>query len=158
MYGPGLLRYLRDNLPPQQFEQIRVALPPGPPFVGGSNLVIMKHMTSIHRLQVIKLIAHLTSPPVQQEYAQLIGALPARSDVFNTEPWSTNPLLQMFASALHQGRSLPVTTLWSVISDRMDQIFAEVWSVIQANPNENLEQVIVPRMQQLAQRIDVMLE
>ena len=75
--GPWILSNLRGQAQlAGLLPQLGIALPPGPSFVGGMNLVVWQHTRD--EQECIELIRHLVAPQAQIEYCPLIGLMPAR--------------------------------------------------------------------------------
>jgi ABC-type glycerol-3-phosphate transport system substrate-binding protein len=70
MAGPWLSVNLKErNLSADRLAQIRIALPPGPPFVGGTYLVVWQHTR--YSSETLDLIRYLTRPQFQAEFCPL---------------------------------------------------------------------------------------
>ncbi|MGC9358062.1 MAG: extracellular solute-binding protein, partial [Anaerolineae bacterium] len=80
--GPWLLSLHPD----ERIDQVGVTSPPGPPFIGGSHLVVWKHVG--YAPNALRLVRHLTSLRFQSTFGTLNTLLPARLKAFealNTE-------------------------------------------------------------------------
>lgn len=102
---------------PEKTADWEVALPPGPPFVGGSNLVIWKH--SYQAQPALKLIRFLTSQSAQVTYTPRVGLLPVRLETFSLPGFVNDPLYQRAAEGLRSGRSFPAIRIWGLIEDKL---------------------------------------
>ncbi len=143
------LLYHQDH--PEETADWEVALPPGPPFVGGSNLVIWKHS---HQAQhALKLIRFLTSAATQVAYTSCIGLLPVRLSTFSSPGFIQDPLYQQAAQALRSGRSFPAIRVWGLIEDKLinalDQIWQELFSPSAPEIDQLLDKYLVPLARQL---------
>ncbi|RPJ50717.1 MAG: extracellular solute-binding protein, partial [Methanobacteriota archaeon] len=69
--------------------RIGVTLPPGPSFVGGSNLIIWKSARNPEA--AFKLVRFLTQTQSQTQYARMVGLLPARLEAQQAEPYASDP-------------------------------------------------------------------
>jgi multiple sugar transport system substrate-binding protein len=158
MTGPwDLNTFQQHDLDSAALSLVGVALPPGPPFVGGSNLVVLQHMPARYERTAIDLISQLVSPQVQLEYAQIMGLLPVRMDVLSELEQSGDPKMQMYLHALSSGRTIPNVPLWSVIEERMMDVFGQIWRDIQAQPEADLETIIADHLEPLVKRLNRML-
>jgi multiple sugar transport system substrate-binding protein len=137
-------------------DQIGVALPPGPSFVGGSYLAIWKH--SRKPAAALQLIRFLSQTTAQLTYSQRVGLLPARLAALEAEPFSTDPLWQLVVTGLKQGRSFPVMRSWGLIEERLTREFGSIWAEILAKPKSNLDQVIADHMNALTKQVELVLE
>ncbi len=149
--GPWLFELLTR----EQHEDVHVALPPGRAFVGGSHLVMWKHTRK--RDAALKLIRFLTQKEAQITYAQRIGLLPAQAAALASAPYSTDPLWQVTASGMGNGRGFLVTRTWGLMEDRLTNEFAALWKDSFTQPDQALEAVIARRLEPLAKRLDLVL-
>jgi multiple sugar transport system substrate-binding protein len=136
-------------------ERIAVALPPGPSFVGGSNLIVWKHCRNPET--AVKLIRFLTRIPAQASYGQFIGLLPARLAGLQTEPFSSDPYWQTAVRGLMSGRTFPTIRLWGLVEDRLAAAFRSVWSDLLADPSADPRAALVQHLSPLARRLDPLL-
>lgn len=135
--------------------RIGFASPPGPPYIGGSNLMVWKH--SRHPQAAIELIRFLATPEAQAEYANRLGYLPARLDALNLPPFSTDRHYQAIVAALHQGRSYPNFPRWALMEDSLAVGFGQVWSDVLTHPGDPLRYLITRRLEPVSRRLDAIL-
>ena len=133
--GPGTT--LLQNTPPELRSQLAVAMPPGPPYVGGSSLIIWRYTR--HEQAALDVVRYLTSPEAQVEYAQKIGYLPVRNDALTRPPYSTDYMFRSFALALEKGRIFPNIKLSGLLEDRLSTVLDQVWRNVYANPKLDLQ-------------------
>ena len=136
-------------------EEIHVALPPGRAFVGGSHLVVWKHTRQ--REAALKLLRFLTQKEAQVSYARRIGLLPAQVDALASPPYSTDPLWQVTASGMQNGRGFLITRAWGLMEDRLTNEFAALWKDILTQPDLVLAAAVARRLEPLAKRLDLVL-
>ncbi len=136
-------------------EQIRTALPPGIPFVGGSNLVIWRHSRQ-DRL-AFELVKYLTSQATQIAYSPHARSLPVRLDALASPPFSTGPLYKSIVEALKSGRSYQVNRLWGMVEERLIAEFNQIWLEIFADPAVDLDALLEQHLQPLAERLNTVL-
>jgi multiple sugar transport system substrate-binding protein len=159
MSGPWFMAALRQqNAGDEVYTKLGIALPPGPSFVGGSNLVIMRHIVPSAERTAVALVEFLTSPEILHEFSLLAGTLPARLDVLRQPPFSTDPYYQVFAEALRRGRSLPTISLWAMVEENLVSAFGTIWERLQENPKQPVERVILELLEPLAARLNRTLE
>jgi multiple sugar transport system substrate-binding protein len=153
---PGLLHAAASGGPDTAAaDQIRTALPPGVPFVGGSNLVIWKH-TRQEKL-AFELVKFLTSQATQSAYSPHARSLPVRLDALSHPPFSTNPLYQSVVEALKSGRSYQINRLWGMVEERLIAEYNQIWAARFGDPSADLETVLEQHLQPLAERLNVVL-
>jgi len=135
--------------------RIGFASPPGPPYVGGSNLMVWKHTR--HPKAAINLIRFLVTPEAQAEYANRLGYLPARLDALKLPPFSTDRHYQAIIAVLHQGRSYPNFPRWALMEDSLAVGFGQVWMDVLTHPGEPLRYLISRRLEPVSRRLDAIL-
>jgi multiple sugar transport system substrate-binding protein len=140
---------------PQAIDKLGVALPPGPPYVGGSNLVIWKHTRQ--KDAALRLIRTLISPDVQASFCQHIGLLPTRLEALQRPPYSTDPRYQMLAQAAQSGRSYPTLLRWGLIEENLSRTLMQIWSDLAANPQSDLGVLLSQRIDPLMKRLNSLL-
>jgi len=156
--GPWMLSLMRagsETVAPQVIANLGVALPPGIPFVGGSNLVIWQH--TYWQQEAAALVRYLADREVQGTYVQRSGQLPVRIDILSLPPFTTDPLHQVLSQALKTGRSFPSTTLWGLVEDKLTAAFKQLWAEVLADPDLDLDAAIGHHLDPLAQRLDLTL-
>ncbi len=147
------LEALRDT--PHIIDQLSVALPPGPPYVGGSNLVIWKHTRQ--RDAAMRLIRSLISPDVQVSFCQHVGLLPTRLEALLHPPYSTDPRYQVLAQAARSGRSYPTLLRWGLIEENLSRTLTQIWSDLATNPHSDLDMLFAQRIDPLVKRLNNLL-
>jgi ABC-type glycerol-3-phosphate transport system substrate-binding protein len=133
---------------------LKASLPPAPPFVGGSNLVIMQHISPRYEQSALELILRLISEPFGQDYFYVTGYLPVQSNVLTSPPFTEDPHLHVFAEALRIGRSIPNTIRWGIVEDELVKVFATIWTTIKAKPDEPLRPLLERQLEPLAKRLN----
>lgn len=144
---------LRDT--PHMIDQLGVALPPGPPYVGGSNLVVWKHTRQ--RDAALRLMRSLTNPDIQVNYCQQIGLLPIRLEALQRPPYSTDPHYRVLAQAAQSGRSYPALLRWGLIEENLSRTLMQIWSDLAAHPNSDLDALFAQRIDPLVKRLNNLL-
>jgi multiple sugar transport system substrate-binding protein len=154
--GPWLLADLRGREEfASQKAKIGIALPPGPSFVGGTNLVIWQHTRS--ESECIEMIRYLVSPQVQNEICLASGHLPVRMEALADPVYTADPHLKVLVEALHTG-CVPITfPLWGMVEDKLSASFVQVWSELFAQRHDRLEVILSRHLEGLARRLDLLL-
>jgi multiple sugar transport system substrate-binding protein len=156
MMGPsGWLAELRQHEEPDTTARLGVALPPGPSMVGGSNLVVWKHTR--REREAVELVQALTSRQAQVEYCQRSGHLPARLDALTEPPFSTDPHYRVLIRAVESGRPFTLISLGGLLEDKLMGTLNQIWASIAANPDQELDAIIVQHLEPLAQRLELAL-
>jgi multiple sugar transport system substrate-binding protein len=153
---PGLLRALSSGAAvPEVAANTGTALPPGVPFVGGSNLVVWQH--SRQQKLAFELVCFLTSQPVQIDYSQQARSLPVRLDALASAPFSTDPLYKSVVDALKMGRSYQVNRLWGMIEEKLVAELNLIWAEILTQPPADLDALLMQHLKPLAETLDLVL-
>jgi hypothetical protein len=63
----------------------------------------------------------------------------------------------MAITGLKSGRTFPVTRSWGLMEDRLTTALSVLWADALAQPNADLEALILKRLEPLAQRLDLVL-
>jgi multiple sugar transport system substrate-binding protein len=152
--GPWLFKAAREQHPGLS-QQLGVALPPGPSFVGGSHVVVWRH--SRRQEAALELVHYLSQPEVQASHSEHVGLLPARVEAFALEPFASDPLWQVAIRGLKTGRSFPVTRAWGLMEDRLTTELNRIWETVLGEPGQDVNAAIARRFAPLAQRLDLVL-
>jgi multiple sugar transport system substrate-binding protein len=155
---PGLLNTLLKNPLPgagMPAAAVRTALPPGVPFVGGSNLIVWQHSQN-HKLAV-ELVRFLTGQQNQITYSQKARSLPVRLDALTGRPFATEPLFHPAVEGLKLGRSYPTSRLWGLMEEKLIAELNEIWDELFANPVLDLDLALEEHLHPLGKRLDAIL-
>jgi multiple sugar transport system substrate-binding protein len=158
--GPWLLNYLRNaSLPESLIEQVGVALPPGPSFVGGTVFVIWQHTRQPHK--ALELIKYLSKDEFQIEFCKSTGLLPVRQDLWTEELLNTNKYMPIFLKGIQEGRGLPPIPLWGMIEERLTNTFGAIWNDIYSTPKpmkpEAIHGILAKHLEPLDVRLNMAL-
>jgi multiple sugar transport system substrate-binding protein len=151
---PGLLNTLIKS-PPAGAAVVRTALPPGVPFVGGSNLVVWRHGHN-HKLAV-ELVRFLIDQQNQIAYSQQARSLPVRLDALTGRPFATDPLFQPAVEGLKLGRSYPTSRLWGLMEEKLIAELNEIWDKLLTDPALDLDLTLTEHMHPLGRRLNAIL-
>ncbi|MEP6985515.1 MAG: extracellular solute-binding protein [Chloroflexota bacterium] len=157
MSGPWFTERLRSHLHGSPaLAQIRTTLPPGPTFLGGTNLVMLSHTPASSERSAIELIKRLVSRSTQEQFYDSFGMLPVRSDVISNVLASDDPLSSCYMNASLYGRSYPSVVRWGLIEERLVEDFAAIWVDIQTSQRP-AKDIIHERLERAAQSLDLVL-
>ena len=157
MGSPNLLRIVKQHYAnhPEKLCDLGVALPPGPPYVGGSNLLVWAHTR--HERQAVNLVQKLVSKEFQSAFCQKSGYLPIRLDVLSEPPYTTDPHLRVIVEALKSGRGYPSLRRWGLVEERLSIVFDRIWSTLFKNPDIGLETTL-EQLMTLSDRLEITLK
>jgi multiple sugar transport system substrate-binding protein len=155
--GPWFLHSIKQGgLAPHWLRLVGVALPPGPPFIGGLKLVVWSH--TLVEQAALDLVRYLTSVQAQAEYAPLTGMLPVRQDAMSAPLYVRDERYGVFFQALRKGRSLLPISLWGLIEERLAATFNRIWDSLFANPDQSVEALLSSQLTPVARRLDLTLK
>ena len=145
----------RQDAAPEVIANTGMALIPGIPFVGGSNLAIWEHTR--HSKEALELVRFMSSQPVQATTVPQAGLLPVRLDVLNDAPFTTDPLYQVVGQSLKTGRGLRATYLWGLAEAKLVATLSELWADTFAAGTADQESIIANHLEPLARVLDRVL-
>lgn len=140
--GPWFLTTLR-NVSAEILPDVGVAPVPGVPYVGGTNLVIWRH--TLNTPAAAALLNHLTSAEVQRYFFKTTGTLPARIEVLESEPFTSDPHYQALARSLKSGRTIKIIYRWAAVEQRLVRMLTQLWSDLAQDPRLDLETEVASR-------------
>lgn len=140
---------------PEVEAQTRYTLPPGVPYLGGSQLVIWKHTRQ--PASVLALVNYLASAEVQQQFSQSTGLLPTRLDVLSQETFQHDPFYQRVTEGLKQARAFPVFPLWGMVENRLTEAFTAIWGEILSSPTPDIHAIVDKHLFMTAKRLNATL-
>jgi len=133
-------------------ENMRQALLPGVPYIGGSHLVIWKHTRYVE--QALALIRYINSADAQARLVQTSGLFPTRLVVLTREPFHSNPFYQMAAEGLQAGRAFPTFSLWGLVENKLTEAFTAIWEDILSNPEADIRGLVDGHLNNAALRLN----
>jgi multiple sugar transport system substrate-binding protein len=156
--GPWFLKsMILRGATPQDLENLGVALPPGPPFLGGSNLVIWQRVKEESIDAALSWVAHLTSPSVQREVCNTTGLMPVLSDALNEPPYSTDAHYSVFKKAIERGQTLPRIARWGSLEEELVRAVGNIWSDLNEDPRLEVNATVRHYLTPVARHFDRVL-
>lgn len=129
-----------------------IALPPGAPFAGGSNLVLWKNTRN--EQDGLELIRYLTGRNAQTTYPLQVNHLPARQEVLDQPPYATDSILSGFVRLVNAARPFPAIQLGGLLETLYCTSIARIWKRIAHDPQLNLKDAINSEMSLLSRRYE----
>jgi multiple sugar transport system substrate-binding protein len=154
--SPDLLFQIKNGKTSENVSQnTGIAVQPGIPFVGGSNLVIWKHVPPAQEAVAVELIRYLTSPANMMTQFQDAGYIPANLDALNQVELDQTyvPLTQ----SLKTGRAFKRVPLWGLVEDKLVKALNHIWQTIFVTPEPNIDQIIENALLPLEERLNITL-
>ena len=159
MNGPWVWSALYQNRSQtNDVEKIGVALPPGPPFLGGAALMISNHARGdiIEPAQV--LLDILTSASAQRRLHDLRGMLPVHREVLNDAPFNSDENFRAMSNAMSAARYLPSATIWGPLESSLIRAFGLIWGTLKGGGRNVKPGLLERHLEPLARRFDRMIE
>jgi len=149
--GPWTLTHLQNHPTAHALMPLLgITLPPGPPFVGGSVLVVWDHSRMVK--EALELVRFLCAPDFQTQLSSRTGLLPVRIESWaETMPQSQH--YQVLNNALSLGRPMPMVRLWGMIEEKLTIAFNQVQTTLDENPGADVEKTIRLYLTPLADRL-----
>lgn len=159
MGGPWMMNHLRTMQPDDMVRRVKIALPPGPPFVGGTVLVLWNHNRDLST--AIELIRALFMNPFYSRFCMATGHIPVQVNFADEEYMRLNHNLPMLQKAISVGRGLEHHPLWGMVEERMIKAFGLAWQDIYSTPSlptsAEIARIIDDRIIGTARRVNLTL-
>lgn len=139
-------------------KEIGVAMiPTGPsgdyPFVGGSNLTILK--SSKHADAAVKLVQFLASKKAQSDYAAVTGDLPATNE--GQAGLVSNPMYKVFVDSAKAGKSYPAIAAWGPIESALQKNIGLLWDDVAGVNGTFQPSMVKTRLDAAAQEVNTII-
>lgn len=121
------------------------------PFVGGSNLVVMK--STKNQEAAVKVVQYLASKKAQLDYADITGNLPATREGQSDARYTGDPLYKVFLESLKNGRSYPAVAAWNGIEEAVKKNLSVLWDDVAAGKTNTVKD----RLDAAAKEVDVLI-
>lgn len=158
MSGPWFAETIRMRLSDlRMMDQVHAALPPGPPYLGGSSLVVFAHTPASQERTALRLIKWLVSRETQDQFYDAFAMLPVRADILSAVLESDDPIRACFKSAVLNGRSTPMVKRWGLVEEKLVQTFGDIWADIQTT-QQPIADIIHTRLTAAANNLDQVLQ
>jgi multiple sugar transport system substrate-binding protein len=147
--------WLQGTLAPEVAAVTQHELPPGMPYLGGSQLVIWKHTQQ--PAPALALVHYLASAEVQQYFVETTGLFPVRLDVLSQPKFQQDPFLQRAAAGLKQARAFPVFPLWGLVEKRLTEAFTTIWTEILSTADADVHAIVDKHIFATARKLNATL-
>jgi len=154
-YPPSLHELKRGRWPKQLTDVVGMAAQPGIPFIGGSNLIIWKHIPPEQEKSALELIRYLTSTETMALLFQKTGLIPARLaalDQIESDPLYA-PVIQSFKT----GRAYKRIPMWGLVEDKLNKALNNIWQKIFSTPTPDIDRIILETLTPLEERLNITL-
>ena len=155
MSGPWFYQRLAaKHLDSEALDNLGVALPPGPPFVGGSSLVMWAGADEEKQRTCLEWMNHLTLLTAQENITKHTGLLPVIKEAFDKAPYTADARYRVFRNALRKGRPLPQVPYWGALETELVNKFGSIWSDLKEDPRYTPERAVLEHLVPMAQIFD----
>lgn len=124
---------------------VRIAQPPGIPFVSGSSLVVWKH--SHNASLAWELAEYLSGPSSAVLFSAETNLMPTRWDLLRSSGLDSYPEYEMIAQGMDHGRTWPHMPLSGMIEKELQDAYALVWQEVLANRDVLTRELILDILQ-----------
>jgi multiple sugar transport system substrate-binding protein len=135
-------------------DRLGIALPPGPSFVGGTNLVIWQHENYQDVKTALELIQYLIGSPSYIRLCLNSFFLPARISALCNPLLANDPHYSVLVNALQTGRSHSSAHLWVLLAERLGSAISMILANLAENPNQNVAQLVARQTGLVASRLE----
>jgi multiple sugar transport system substrate-binding protein len=135
--------------------KVGLALPPGPAFVGGSNLIVWQHTRRVQ--EAMALVRFLVSKHTQLDLCREGSFLPTRLDVLAEAPYATDMHYGVIIEALKTGRAFPMIPKWGDVEEKLGRGLVWLWNTLLASPGMDSAALVRPYIEATARRLAITL-
>lgn len=138
---------------PEVLENLGVALPPGPSYAGGSNLVIWTNTKDKGAAE--ELLLFMTEPESVMTMARVTGLSPARRSLLNAPEVIRRDFGKVMSQAIDTGRALPNHVFSAMLEDKLRYTFGNIWADVLKSPGGDLREMIAGHLLPLKERLEL---
>jgi multiple sugar transport system substrate-binding protein len=154
--GSWMLQQQAPTANPLVIDNLGVALPPGPAFVGGSNLAIWTN--TIDKVAGQELLYFLLDPQAVTAICKLSGLSPARIETLNAEEIAARPFSELMNRAKLTGRTLSNHKFSSMVEDKLRFTLGSIWEKVFAQPAADPYDLVAEALPLLKTRLEVVIQ
>lgn len=137
-------------------DNLGVALPPGPAFVGGSNLVVWANKAD--QEPAWELVRFLSEPDSVLTMSGLTGLAPASLNILNSPQGLGRSFGPIFNRAIETGRSLSNHRFSAMVEDNLHYAFGLVWADLLKSPDNVPHEILKRYLMPLRDRLVVTMQ
>lgn len=138
-------------------DYIGASLPPGPSFVGGTNLGMMSHLPARLERSILNLCLYLGGEAGQNELATVLNVLPVRRSALARPYYAQDPIRSVFVRALEDGRALPNVARWGLIEERLVDCFMAITSEVFKRGADQTGEIVRQKLKATGNRLNLIL-
>ncbi len=153
--GPyGFLREFRAAVPAEFRDLLGVAMPPGPPLIAGSDLVVWAHSWKTE--EMFRALDALFNVDVQLGYAEHIGNLPVTRAALDRLSTSADANVVAFVTAIETGRIFAVTQFAGILEVQLAGALAALWAELSEQPTDDIRSTLQKALDPVRRRFDML--
>lgn len=153
--GPyGSLRNFSAAVAPEFRDLLGVTLPPGPPLLAGSDLVLWQHSRKDD--EAVKFLSALFSTEVQVGYAEYLGSLPVTKAALDCLAKLSDANVNAFATTLDKGRIFAATKFAGMLEVQLSSALADIWAGLSEHPSDDLRKTLQQTLEPVRRRFDML--
>lgn len=153
MDGSWIYDALKGVAAPQVLENLGVALPPGPSYVGGSNLVIWTNTTD--KAAAADLLLFMSEPESILAMSKMTGLAPARLDLLNSPEITGRDFGAVMSKAIETGRAMPNQMYSGMLEDKLHYTFGNIWTDVLKVPDGDIGEILARHLLPLKERLEL---
>jgi multiple sugar transport system substrate-binding protein len=150
--GSWVYDVARVQMPPELLPHVRLAPPPGVPFVGGAHLVIWAH--SVHEEDALDLIRYLNSRAATDVICSGYESFPSSLATLGAPPFTTDPIYAAIAETLHKGRGFWAWPLGSLMQERLSSMLDRLALDVIEHPDADVADCVARHVTPLARMLN----
>jgi multiple sugar transport system substrate-binding protein len=139
---------------PERADQIGIAPILRTTYVGGSSFVIWKHTR--HERESYELVRFLSSQPIHIPGNPHSVMLPTRREFAHMTFGGSDIFQRTWLDVLQTGQSFPTVRLWGSIEEKLNQVIANIWAELFADPSEDLDGCLHRHLDPLVERLNLL--
>ena len=150
-----LFRLKRQEFPAEFAANVGTAVVPGVPLLGGTNLIVWKHIRGEQEQDAIDMIKFLTSAGTEVSLFESTGLIPANLQAL--ECIASDSVFAPAIQSAKKGKPFPRVRRWGLIEDKLNLAFSQIWNTLLTTPSPNVEQVIAGHIDPIETRLNLTL-
>jgi multiple sugar transport system substrate-binding protein len=134
--------------------RLGVAVPPGPSFVGGTNLGIWAHAGQASVQTSLHLMEYLLNSPAYTRLCLDSDFIPPSLPALADERLAGDPHYGVLVSALRSGRTHASAHLWVLLAERLGAAMNNLWFKLRQNPELDTQAEVRKLTESVAARLE----
>jgi len=137
-------------------DNLGIAQPPGPSFVGGSNLIVWSN--KVDATPAWDLLLYLIEPDAVLTIFKQTGLAPANLNLLNSREVLQRPFGPLLNPIMETGRSLPNSRFSGLVEDNLHYAFGLVWADLLKSPDADPRDILTRHLVPLRDRLEQVMQ